>query len=80
MVNFKQASISMTSVETDFPTVHFPYLSSYIPESPLYGVMLFMLISHYRFVRNMKIFCSIYSGFKVIEAGIFFTETSDYSS
>ena len=30
------------------------------------------------FARNVKIFCRIYSGFKVIEAGIFFTETSDY--
>ena len=53
----------------DFHIVNFPYLSSNIPESPAYGVFVSQLI-RYGFVQNMK----IYSGFKVIETGIFLTE------
>ena len=39
MVNFTHDS--MTIVMTDFPKVHFPYLSTNIPESPAYGVFCF---------------------------------------
>ena len=52
-----------------FPIVNFPYLSSVVPESLAYGVFVSQLI---RYVQ-------IYSRFKVIEAGIFFTETSNFS-
>ena len=66
--------------DLDFHIVNVPYLSSNIPESPACG----------DFVSQLHTLCSglfeiwrfsvqrIYSGFKVIEAGIFFTETSDY--
>ena len=59
----------------DFHIVNFPYLSSNIPESPPYGVFVSQLI-RCGFIQNMK----IYSGLKVIETGIFLTETSDYFS
>ena len=60
----------------DFLRVNVPYFSSNIPEFAAYGVFASQLIQH------MKIFCSddLNSGFKVIEAGIFFTETLDYFS
>ena len=56
----------------DFHIVNFPYLSSNIPESPAYGVFVSQLI-RYRFIQNMK----IYSGFKVIETGIFYGRHTD---
>ena len=62
----------MTSVMTDFPIVNFP--SSNIPESPAYDVFVSQFRIMLGFVRKIK----IYSGFKVIEAWILFTETSDY--
>ena len=53
-----------------------------IPESPAVGVFCFTvdtlcfgLFKIRRFYVQL-----IYSGFKVIEAGVFFTETSDYFS
>ena len=46
MVNFTRDS--MASVMTDFPTVHFPYLSSNITESPAYGVFASQLIRYAR--------------------------------
>ena len=63
----------------DFPIVNFRYLSRNIPESPVYGFFVSQLMLG--FVRNMNIFCSddLFC-FKVIEAGLFFTETSDYFS
>ena len=55
----------------DFHIINFPYLSSNIPESPAYGVFVSQLIHvRYGFIQNMK----IYSGFKVIETGIFLTD------
>ena len=64
---------------TDFPIVNFPYLSSKIPESPEYGVFVSQL-PWLRYVRVCSkyedfMFKRFYSGLKVIEAGIFFTET-----
>ena len=55
----------------DFSVVNFQYLSS-IFRNPL----------HIAFCFTVDALClgllEIYSGFKVIESGIFFTETSDY--
>ena len=58
-----------------FPIVHFPYLSSNIPESRAYGVFVSQLIRYARVCS--KYMYDIFSGLKVIETGIFFTETSD---
>ena len=77
MVNISHDS--MTSVMTDFPIVNFPYLSSNIPESPAYGVFVSQLIRYARVCSKFSV-QRIYSGFKVIEEGIFFTETSDFFS
>ena len=41
----------------DFPIVNLPYLSSYIPESPAYGVLFHSYVM-LGIVRNMKIICS----------------------
>ena len=60
--------------EFDFPITNFPYLYSNIPESSAYAVLVSQLIF---FSRKMKTFCSEdLFWFKVIEAGLFFTETS----
>ena len=64
----------------DFPIVNFPYLSSIIPESPAYGVFVCFTVDTlcsglFEIWFSVQM---IYSGFKVIEAGILFTETSDY--
>ena len=58
----------------DFPIVNFPYLSSNIPESPAYGVFVLQLIRYARVCSKIWRFFvqRIYSGFKVIEDGIFF--------
>ena len=67
----------------DFPVVTFPYLSSNIPEYSTYGVFVSHFIRYARVCSKYEVFlfiCMIYSGFKVIEAGIFFMETSDYFS
>ena len=73
--------------EFDFPTVNFPYLTSNIPESSAYAVLVSQLIRYARVFsgfRNMKTFCSedllwfpsywsrdILHG-NLIESGIFF--------
>ena len=59
----------------DFPIFNFPYLISNIPEFPAYGVFGC-------FTVDTLCVCSKYEDFliKVIEAGIFLTETSDYFS
>ena len=66
----------------DFPIVNFPYLSSNIPGSPAYDVFVSQLIRYAMFLFKIWRFSvqRIYSGFKVIETGIFLTETSDYFS
>ena len=77
----KSSRLSSLNYKRDecFPIVNVPYLSNNIPESPAYGVLFHSWYVMLGFVQNMKIFCSEYLfWFKLIEAGIFFTETSDY--
>ena len=66
----------MTCVMTfDFPIVNFLYLSINIPESPTYDILLNRRYIMLVFLSNMKISVQrIYSGFKVIEAGLFFSD------
>ena len=60
---------------------HFSFSSSNIPEYPAYCVFVSQLIRYARGLLEIWRFSKgIYSGFKVIEAGIFVTETSDYFS
>ena len=70
--------------EFDFPIVNCPYLNSNIPESSADAVRISQLIRYARCFVFFEIWRysvqRIYSGFKVIEAGIFSTETSDYFS
>ena len=54
MVNFSHDY--MTSAMTDFPIVNFPYLSSNIPESPIYGIFISMLIRCARVCSKYKDF------------------------
>ena len=74
MVNFTHDAL--TSVMNDF-RVNCPYVSSNIPESLVYGAFVSQLIHYARVCSKYEDFLRIYSGFKVFEAGIFFTETSE---
>ena len=65
----------MTNVMTDFPTFKFPIFIEYS------GILCICCLFYSRygmlgFVHNMSSVQRIYSGFKVIETGILFTETS----
>ena len=76
MVNFSHDSV--TSLMTLIYLQSISHTKVVIFQNPLHIVFLFhswyVLLG---FVRNMKIFC-LEDLFKVIEAGILFTETSDY--
>ena len=79
----KSSRLSSLNYKCDecFPIVNVPYMyfSNNIPESPAYGVFVSQWYVMLGFVQNMKIFCSEdLFWFKFIEAGIFYTETSDY--
>ena len=65
--------------EFDFPIVNFPYLNSNILESSAYAVLVSQLIRYARVC--LKYEDILFRGYiLVIEAGIFFTELSDYFS
>ena len=76
MVDFTHDSV--INVMTDFPS-QFSIFKYIIPESPAYGVFCFTVdtlcsgLFEIRFSVQRN-----YSGFKVIEAKIFFKETSYY--
>ena len=76
MVNFSNDSYDKCD-DFEFFIVNFPYLISNIPESPAYGVFCLTVNSTLRsgwFKIGRFSVQRIYSGFKVIEAGIFLTE------
>ena len=75
MVNFSHDSYDKCD-DFDFITVNFLYLSSNIPESPAYGVFCLTvntLRSGWFKIWRFSV-QRIYSGFKVIEIGIFLTD------